>query len=159
LSPSQVIEAISPAQGTDEKLRPGLIEKTVRKVTGNGKESLVIGGINDVLVRFAKCCSPLPGDPVSGWITRGRGVTVHRRGCKRALDLEPDRRVDCSWSRDTKVDLPVTIRVVTADRPGILANLTRQFNDNAVNISEATCRASVEGRSLNTFLRSSSAST
>jgi len=49
------------------------------------------------------------------------------------------------------VDLPVTNRVVTADRPGILANLTRQFNDNSVNISEATCRASVEGRSLNTF--------
>jgi GTP diphosphokinase / guanosine-3',5'-bis(diphosphate) 3'-diphosphatase len=152
LSPSQVVDAIRPAERVDaEKLRPGLIEKTVRKVTGNGKDTLVIGGLNDVLVRFAKCCSPLPGDPVSGWITRGRGVTVHRRGCKRALDLEPDRRVECSWSRDTKVDLPVTIRVVTADRPGILANLTRQFNDNSVNISEATCRASVEGRSLNTF--------
>jgi len=48
-------------------------------------------GEEDILVRFAKCCSPLPGDPVTGWITRGRGVTVHRRGCKRALELELER--------------------------------------------------------------------
>ena len=104
-----------------------------------------------MLVRFAKCCSPLPGDPVSGWITRGRGVTVHRRGCRHAMELAPERRVECSWSRDAKVELPVTIRIVTADRQGILADLSRQFNDSGVNITEATCKASVDGRAVNTF--------
>jgi GTP pyrophosphokinase len=135
-------------------MRPGLLEKTVRKVTGmagNGHDGVVIGGVNDVLVRFAKCCSPLPGDPVTGWITRGRGVTVHRRGCKRALELEPERRIDCNWARSGKLELPATIRVVTADRPGILASISRQFNESGVNITEATCRASVEGRAVNTF--------
>jgi guanosine-3',5'-bis(diphosphate) 3'-pyrophosphohydrolase len=78
-------------------------------------------------------------------------VTVHRWGCERALELEPERRIDCSWARDSRVNLPVTIRVVTADRPGILANLSRQFNEEGVNISEATCRASVDGRAVNTF--------
>jgi guanosine-3',5'-bis(diphosphate) 3'-pyrophosphohydrolase len=153
VSPTQVSDAIMPHENseTEKQLRPGLIEKTVRKVTGNGKDGIVIGGINDVLVRFAKCCSPLPGDPVTGWITRGRGVTVHRRGCKRSLELEPERRIDCSWSRDGKMDLPVTVRVVTADRPGILASISRQFNESGVNITEATCRASVEGRAINTF--------
>jgi GTP diphosphokinase / guanosine-3',5'-bis(diphosphate) 3'-diphosphatase len=102
-------------------------------------------------VRFAKCCSPLPGDAVTGWITRGRGVTVHRRSCKRALEVEPERRIECSWGRAKKVELPATIRVVTADRPGILASVSRQFNESGVNITEATCRASVEGRAMNTF--------
>jgi guanosine-3',5'-bis(diphosphate) 3'-pyrophosphohydrolase len=111
----------------------------------------VIGDMDDALVRFAKCCSPLPGDPVTGWITRGRGVTVHRRGCERALELEPERRIECKWAKSSKVDLPVMLRIVTADRPGILASLSRQFNEDGVNITEATCRASVNGRALNTF--------
>jgi guanosine-3',5'-bis(diphosphate) 3'-pyrophosphohydrolase len=155
VSPTQVIDAILPPErpaAETSSLKPGLIEKTVRKVTGKDtKEGIVIGGVNDVLVRFAKCCSPLPGDPVTGWITRGRGVTVHRRGCKRALELELERRVECHWARDSKMELPVTIRIVSADRPGILASLSRQFNESGVNITEATCRASVEGRALNTF--------
>jgi GTP pyrophosphokinase len=149
----QVLDALLPPENpeAEKQLRPGLLEKTVRKVTGGNGKGIVIGGVNDVLVRFAKCCSPLPGDPVTGWITRGRGVTVHRRTCKRSLELEPERRIDCSWGRDPKMDLPVTIRVVTADRPGILASISRQFNESSVNITEATCRASVEGRAVNTF--------
>jgi GTP diphosphokinase / guanosine-3',5'-bis(diphosphate) 3'-diphosphatase len=154
LSPTQVVDVVVPKEDSvaEKAMRPSLLEKTVRKVTGkDGDQGVVIGGVNDVLVRFAKCCSPLPGDPVSGWITRGRGVTVHRRGCKRALELEPERRVECSWSRDTKMTLPATVRIVTADRPGILASLSRQFNDSGVNIEEATIRPSVDGRAVNTF--------
>jgi GTP pyrophosphokinase len=156
VSPTQVVEALFPPESpetekAEKALKPGLLEKTVRRVTGRDDEGITIGGVHDVLVRFAKCCSPLPGDPVTGWITRGRGVTVHRRGCKRALDLEPERRVDCKWSKSAKLELPVTLRIVTADRTGILASLSRQFNDSGVNITEATCRASVEGRALNTF--------
>lgn len=154
LSPMQVVEVVLPTETTEvpKELKTGLIEKTVRKVTGkSGNEGITIGGVNDVLVRFAKCCSPVSGDPVSGWITRGRGVTVHRRGCKLALELEPERRVECTWANAGKLELPVSIRVITADRPGILTSLSKQFNESGVNITEATCRASVEGRSLNTF--------
>jgi GTP pyrophosphokinase len=152
IDPDQALEALAPKQDpiTQKSLRPGLLEKTVQRVTGKS-DGVVIGGLNDVLVRFAKCCSPLPGDPVTGWITRGRGVTVHVRGCKRALELEPERRIDVSWAKNTSLQLPVTIRVATADRPGILASLSRRFNDSGVNIIEATCRASVDGRAVNTF--------
>jgi guanosine-3',5'-bis(diphosphate) 3'-pyrophosphohydrolase len=151
----QALDAVAPAEdaAAQESLRPSLLEKTVRKVTRRdmAEGGIVIGEMDDVLVRFAKCCSPLPGDPITGWITRGRGVTVHRRGCERALELEPERRIDCRWAKSSKVDLPVMLRIVTADRPGILASLSRQFNEDGVNITEATCRASVNGRSLNTF--------
>jgi GTP pyrophosphokinase len=154
LGAAEVVDALlaeaNPA--AERALKPGLIEKTVRKVTrADDKAGIVIGDVEESLVRFAKCCSPLPGDAVTGWITRGRGVTVHRRGCKRALELEPERRIECRWSSASNVRLPVTLRVVTADRPGILAHLSRSFNDGGVNIAEANCKASVNGRSLNTF--------
>ncbi|MGD8859307.1 MAG: bifunctional (p)ppGpp synthetase/guanosine-3',5'-bis(diphosphate) 3'-pyrophosphohydrolase [Myxococcales bacterium] len=153
VSPEDAVDAIIPEERkTDKNLRPTLIEKTMRAVRrkdpGNG---IVIGDIDNVLVRFAKCCTPLPGDPITGFITRGRGVTIHRRGCKRGLELEPERRIECSWSRDAQVELPVTIRMVTADRPGLLASVSREFNKAGVNIAEATCKASVDGRAVNTF--------
>jgi len=150
----QALDAVVPAEDAEaqDALRPSLLEKTMRRVTRrDGNDGIVIGDMDDALVRFAKCCSPLPGDPVTGWITRGRGVTVHRRGCERALELEPERRIECKWAKSSKVDLPVMLRIVTADRPGILASLSRQFNEDGVNITEATCRASVNGRALNTF--------
>jgi GTP pyrophosphokinase len=153
LSAGEVVDAIlaSANPEAERALKPGLLEKTVRRVTRADSQGIVIGDVEEALVRFAKCCSPLPGDAVTGWITRGRGVTVHRRGCKRALELEPERRIECRWSRGSNVRLPVTLRIVTADRPGILAHLSRSFNDGGVNISEANCKASVNGRSLNTF--------
>jgi GTP pyrophosphokinase len=149
----QALDAVVPAEDAEaqDALRPSLLEKTMRRVRRDSTEGIVIGDMDDALVRFAKCCSPLPGDPVTGWITRGRGVTVHRRGCERALELEPERRIECQWAKSSKVDLPVMLRIVTADRPGILASLSRQFNEDGVNIVEATCRASVNGRALNTF--------
>lgn len=150
LSPEQAVNAVAPAASPQSALRPGILEKTVRKMRPLD-DGIVIGNINDVLVRFGRCCNPVPGDPITGWITRGRGVTVHRRGCERAMALEPERRVDCRWGAGKEMALPVILRVVTADRPGILADVSRQFNEAGVNITEATCRASVEGRAVNTF--------
>ncbi|MDD9941808.1 MAG: bifunctional (p)ppGpp synthetase/guanosine-3',5'-bis(diphosphate) 3'-pyrophosphohydrolase [Myxococcales bacterium] len=156
VSPEQVVDAVindgdEQTKTNGKALKQGLIEKTVRKIRPD-QGGIVIGDINDVLVRYGKCCNPVPGDPITGWITRGRGVTVHRRGCDRAMELESERRIECRWGSNAKnMELPVMLRVVTADRPGILANLSRQFNEAGVNIAEATCRASVEGRAVNTF--------
>ena len=103
-----------------------------------------------MLVRFAQCCSPVPGDPVTGWITRGRGVSVHRRGCPRVLELDPERRVQVSWADDVNVDLPVSLRVMTDDRSGILASVSSVFSSNGVSINEASC-LSRDGRAENMF--------
>lgn len=151
VSPEQLTNIVAPDQkSVAPKLRQSLIEKTVHKIRPKDG-GVVIGNINDVMVRFGRCCNPVPGDPVTGWITRGRGVTVHRRGCERALELEPERRIDCRWGGAKEMALPMVLRVVTADRPGILAQVSRQFNESGVNITEATCRASVDGRAVNTF--------
>jgi GTP pyrophosphokinase len=154
LEAAQIADTALGPSGSDgaRALRPGLLEKTVDVVARRtAQQGIELGESNDVLVRYSRCCNPVPGDAVTGWLTRGRGVAVHRRGCERSLELEPERRVDCRWARGTKLALPTTLRVITADRPGILASLSRQFNDEGVNINEATCKASVNGRAHNTF--------
>ena len=103
-------------------------------------------------MRFAKCCNPLPGDPIIGFITRGRGVTVHRRDCDKALDLDPERRIEVSLGRARpRSTARCRCRVTTANRPGILATVGQTFSEQGINISEANCRAGDDGRAVNMF--------
>ncbi len=132
-------------------IKEGRIESLVRKVTGRDNHGIRLNGIDDVLVRYTKCCNPLPGDEIVGFITRGRGITVHRRNCPKAFDTDPERRVEISWDARAKINRPVQIRVMTANRPGILATVGHTFHEQGINISEATCRASDDGRATNTF--------
>jgi len=147
-----VMEEIVPSEDAErDSLRPGFLERTVQRVAGDvDAAGIRIQGMDNMLVRFAQCCNPVPGDPVTGWITRGRGVSVHRRGCPRVLELDPERRVQVSWADDIHVDLPVSLRVMTDDRAGILAAVSSVFSSNDISISEASC-LSKDGRAENMF--------
>lgn len=150
---AKVLEVANPSEpDTRKTLAPSFFEKTVRKVTRKDEDATIrIDGLDDVLVRFAKCCTPVPGDPVVGWITRGRGVTIHRKSCPRSMELDPQRRIDVSWSSDTKMELPVSLKVTTNNSPGILAKVSSVFTDNGLNIREAVCRTNDDGRAVNLF--------
>lgn len=151
----QVVDFLCPKTDegeAPEHLRPTLVERTLRKVTGKDtSDAIRIGDLDNMLVRYGKCCTPLQGDPITGWITRGRGVTVHRKGCPKALALDPERRIEVSWADDAKATLPVSLRVITSDKPGILSHVSKAFTENGLNITEATCRTSTDGRAVNTF--------
>ena len=158
VSPRAVTEFLAPPAKEGDKhtdppvsIREGRIESLVRKVTGKDAQGIRLNGIDDVLVRYTKCCNPLPGDEIIGFITRGRGITVHRRNCPKAFDTDPDRRVEISWDSRAKINRPVQLRVMTANRPGILATVGHAFHEQGINISEASCRASDDGRAMNTF--------
>jgi len=133
------------------QLKTGRIEQIVRKVTGKDAGGIRVNGIDDVLVRYAKCCNPLPGDAIIGFITRGRGVTIHRRECQKAFDTDPERRIEVSWDTKAKINRPVQLKVTTANKPGILANVSQTFSAQKINISEANCRAQDDGRACNVF--------
>jgi GTP pyrophosphokinase len=153
----EVADFLAPKNGEEvtslppDSLREGRIESIVRKVTGKAQGGIKLSGIDDVLVRYAKCCNPLPGDQIIGFITRGRGVTVHRRGCTKAFDTDPERRVEISWDSKAKINRPVQLRITTANRPGILATVGQTFSGQGINISEANCRAGEDGRAVNVF--------
>ncbi|ACY18317.1 RelA/SpoT family protein [Haliangium ochraceum] len=156
---AQVIERVVPDDKRDNKSNDGeeaskgslrqLLNRVARRRSTSG---IKVQGEDDVLVRFARCCSPLPGDSVIGFISRGRGVTVHRRTCTKALDLDPERRVDVEWDgKGQNADHAVAIRVMCTNQPGLLAHLSQSFSDSGVNITQAHCRAGEDGRAVNTF--------
>ena len=100
---------------------------------------------------FGKCCRPLPGDPILGFITRGRGITVHTSRCAQALALPPERRVDVQWDASHKMPHAARIHVVTVDRPMILAELTRTIGKMNVNITGADIKTTRQDRGLITL--------
>jgi guanosine-3',5'-bis(diphosphate) 3'-pyrophosphohydrolase len=157
VDPKAVLDVVAPpsmdgAQSVPpEQLREGRIAGFVRKVIKGDDGGIRLNGIDDVLVRYAKCCNPLPGDDILGFITRGRGVTIHRRGCPKAFDTDPERRVDITWDSKAKINRSVQLRVVTANRPGILATVGQTFSQLGINISEANCRAGDDGKAVNVF--------
>jgi guanosine-3',5'-bis(diphosphate) 3'-pyrophosphohydrolase len=160
IDPKDVLEVVAPPSMDGaksippEQLREGRLAGFVRKVANQVRGDdggIRLNGIDDVLVRYAKCCNPLPGDDILGFITRGRGVTIHRRGCPKAFDTDPERRVEISWDSKAKINRAVQLRVVTANRPGILATVGHTFSNMGINISEANCRAGDDGKAVNVF--------
>ncbi|HEV7559677.1 MAG TPA: ACT domain-containing protein, partial [Kofleriaceae bacterium] len=155
ITAQQVVEAALPdakAGGAAVEKPESLLKTLMRKVTRRTSSSgIKVAGEEDILVRFAKCCSPLPGDPIVGFITRGRGVTVHRRDCDKGLDLDPERRIDVAWDGRSNAQHEVAIQVLCADKPGLLAHISQSFTDQGVNINQAHCRSTEDGRAINTF--------
>jgi GTP pyrophosphokinase len=165
VQPSQLVERLVPAdkleeakekaQAPKESSPSGLfnaVSEIARKVVGRrSANGITIDGIDDVLVRFGRCCNPVPGDAIVGFITRGRGVTVHTAACDKALATDPERRVDVAWDVRGEYKRPVTLRVLTVDRPGLLADMSQVFSQKGVNISQANCRATGDDRAVNTF--------
>jgi GTP pyrophosphokinase len=156
ITTQQVLEKALPELTKKEQEPPvkteSMLKTLLRKVTRRTSTSgIKVAGEADILVRFAKCCSPLPGDPIVGFITRGRGVTVHRRDCDKGLDLDPERRIEVEWDGNGKAQHEVAIQILCADKPGILAHISQSFTDQGVNIVQAHCRSTEDGRAVNTF--------
>ncbi len=97
-----------------------------------------VKGVGDLLVRFAKCCHPIPGDPIVGFITRGKGVTVHLQSCPTVLnEREVSRLIDVEWESAPSETYPISIRVEAYDRTGLLSDITQVVAENKVNIVAA----------------------
>ena len=112
---------------------------------GMAQKGVLISGLDDILVSFGRCCSPLPGEDIVGFITRGRGVTVHRKTCPRVFDMDPQRRIPADWkggSGASSDDHPCYVRVMSKDRKGVLAEVTNVIAAHGANILEATIRTS-----------------
>ncbi len=135
---SRVYPDLEPVQEAEEPRRP---RKTDRK-----PEGIVIQGVGDAMVRFARCCNPVPGDPVIGFITRGHGMTVHTANCANARRLDPQRKIEVEWGGGEGGAHPVKIRVSCDDRKGILATLTALLAQFDVNVVRADVRTWLPGQ-------------
>jgi GTP pyrophosphokinase len=146
---AQAAQAIAPASASvpDANAETIVAAKSGKKHMGG----LRVAGAADRTVRFSKCCNPIPGDSIVGSVSRALGVTVHARECAKALDMDPARRVDVFWEEGALSARPVAVEVVSVDRPGILAAQSRGFTEQGVNIVQAKCTTTEDGRGVNTF--------
>jgi guanosine-3',5'-bis(diphosphate) 3'-pyrophosphohydrolase len=102
-----------------------------------------VKGVGDLLVRFGKCCHPIPGDPIIGFITRGKGVTVHQRNCQTVLgERETARLIDVEWENQAQQTYPISIRIEAYDRTGLLSDISQVVAENKVNIMAANVQVS-----------------
>jgi GTP pyrophosphokinase len=141
IAASAVVRALRPDWKADELRvsapKPRKLRDLFRREPRPSSTGIRVDGQGDVLIRFGRCCSPLPGDEVIGFVTRGRGVTVHQKNCRVTFELDPERRIDVQWDTDANVPHPIRIRVTSRDAPGLLAEITRSISAEGVNIGAA----------------------
>jgi GTP pyrophosphokinase len=144
-------EKLEQREGSPIAEGKGVLKEFLQKITRQPRDALLIKGIDNVMVRFAGCCNPLPGDKVVGFITRGRGVTVHTEDCRNTLDNDPNRRVDVEWDADKEYSYPVRIRVYSDDKKGILAEISSSISANEANITNARVDTTDEKKAIGIF--------
>jgi GTP pyrophosphokinase len=141
ITPLQVVRKIVPkreaeAATVEESIFNKLIGRVGRKK--KLKTGVLVKGVDDILIKFGKCCQPVPGDAIVGYITRGFGVTVHRTNCVNALRMNPERQIEVEWNREVGEVYPVKIRIISQDRVGLLADVVGNISKFGANILNAT---------------------
>jgi len=150
---NQIIGKIVPQDRLEqeEPAKEGVFKSLIHKVKGKAKDALLIKGVDNVMVRYAGCCNPLPGDRVVGFITRGRGVTIHTADCRNAMDEDPNRKVDVEWDSTKEYNYPVRIRVDCEDKKGLLAEISSSISSQEANITNARVDTTDEKKAICTF--------
>lgn len=152
LSAGQVVSHILPRDEIKSPSKSGTLGKVLNKFSRRKSSSVIrIDGIDDVLVRFANCCNPLPGEPVTGFITRGRGLAVHAIDCSQVLASDPERRIDVEWDMQRKTTRPVKIQVLCNDQKGLLVGISGAITDADADIVSASVYSRGEQKGKNLF--------
>ncbi len=146
-----------------QRLMPELLpqkeepQKVVPRKPRGPEEAVVIKGMSDILVRLAHCCNPVPGDPIIGYVTRGRGVSVHRMNCPSLMGFaDKERFIEASWvdpqAASGQASYPVEIWIEGVDRPGLFADVTGTISGSGANILSAAARGQPDGSATVTIV-------
>jgi GTP diphosphokinase / guanosine-3',5'-bis(diphosphate) 3'-diphosphatase len=116
--------------------QPPKLVSTVKRMLGMHDAGIIVKGHDDLMVYRSKCCNPIPGDEIIGYVTRGRGIAVHNKNCPNVENLlyEAERRIPVEWAGSMQATFPVRLRIFTEDRPGMLADITAVISEAGANI-------------------------
>lgn len=142
-----LVRAVHPRKFAREAGRDERIKSIVSRISRDEhKDAVVVGSYDNILVKFAGCCAPVPGERVEGFITRGRGITVHAHDCPKLLEVDPDRRVEVAWNEKRPGRMPVGLSVTCENRKGMLSELTATVSELNVDIIKADIGEDEAGR-------------
>jgi GTP pyrophosphokinase len=153
LSAKQLLGKLVPADRLREKPPDGMVTAAVKRAFGGGEEKIKVRGSDDVLVFRARCCNPIRGEKIVGYITRGKGVSVHSATCPNVVNLlyDPERRIEVEWEKGsaTEAAAPYTVKLSmeVEDRKGVLAAVSAKIADINTNIKNMEARAGDDERS------------
>jgi GTP diphosphokinase / guanosine-3',5'-bis(diphosphate) 3'-diphosphatase len=152
ISVKQVIGRLKPRVDIPAEARPGIVSKVVSRIKRKKSTlGIKVKGLDDMLVRFANCCHPLPGEHVVGYLTRGRGVTIHKHDCRHIADSEPERVVEVLWEPSGDTVYVATVKVVTTDKKGILADISAIMAQKDANILQADVQTTPDQKGISHF--------
>lgn len=160
LEPKHLVERFHPTTVEKESAKTEettFMERVVRSATQKTRKSnslVMVEGMDNMLVHYAKCCNPIPGDSIVGFISRGRGVTVHRSDCRRAFAMDQLRKVDVSWTSPTAghgQERTVRLEVVSQDVPGLLKLMSEAFAVQGINIQSAQIKTTKDKKAICMF--------
>jgi GTP pyrophosphokinase len=138
VTPLQVLRPFT-AKPVSPDSGESLLEKLMSRVRKKKpRAGVLVKGLEDILIKFGKCCQPVPGDPIIGYITLGYGVTVHRASCLNALRSSPERQIEVEWNTGAAESYPAKIQIVSYDRMGLLADLVGSISKLGANILNAS---------------------
>jgi GTP pyrophosphokinase len=152
-----LVEKLSPENLAKEAAKTEdstFMEKVMRAATSKNRKTnslITVDGMDDVLVHYAKCCHPIPGDPIVGFISRGRGIAIHRSDCRKAFEFDQLRKVDVTWNTKQAGDGQeriVRLKVISQDVPGLLKLMSEAFAQQGINIQSAQIRTTKDKKAL-----------
>jgi GTP pyrophosphokinase len=154
LVPKEALERkVEQAKAEDESFLRKVFNAAKKR--SESKNAITVANLDDVLIRFGRCCNPLPGDSIIGFISRGRGVSVHTATCTKAMDNDQERKVEVQWNitpeRKAGVRRHVKIRVLSLDEPGLLALMSQTIAACGVNIASANIRTTKDRKAIALF--------
>jgi len=152
ISAKQVLNRLVPHLGIKEDKAEGLVQKIVHKIKRKkGDTGIKVKGMSDMLIRFANCCHPLAGETVVGYITRGRGVTVHSKKCRHIRDADQDRLIEVEWEPSEDMTFLAKLKVTNITKKGMLSDLSAIFTQNEANILDADVQTTIDKKGISTF--------
>ena len=155
LSMTLFLQEVVPPEKQDGHLKPKetALDKLLRPITKRKTSGIKIKNIDDVLFRLARCCSPLPGEKVTGFVTRGRGITVHAFDCQELKLLDKERLLEVEWDlSDAKAMQRANIMLDVTNRPGMLAEISQAIASEKVNISKVNSQTLKDGAAQINFM-------
>jgi GTP diphosphokinase / guanosine-3',5'-bis(diphosphate) 3'-diphosphatase len=160
ITPQTMLEALSIEKPkAEEPEKESFLSKAVKSAVNRSKKAtsiISVDGMDDVLVRYAKCCLPIPGDPIVGFISRGRGITIHRADCQKAYEIDTARAVDVDWNTESPKggvtpERMVRVKVTSEDKAGLLKNMSEVFAAKGCNIHNVQARTTRDRRAISIF--------